>query len=113
LALERLGMRERAEHFSEELSGGEMQRVAIARALVMEPQAVLCDEPTGNLDSAASAELLAILRALPETGRRTVVMVTHDAGAAAHADRIVTIRDGRIDGEKLLRDRHALPVPHA
>ncbi|HLJ93828.1 MAG TPA: ABC transporter ATP-binding protein [Gemmataceae bacterium] len=111
-ALERLGLNARAEHFSEELSGGEMQRVAIARALVMEPQAVLCDEPTGNLDSAASAELLAILRALPEAGRRTVVMVTHDPAAAAHADRIVIIRDGLVDGEKLLRGQHALSVPH-
>jgi putative ABC transport system ATP-binding protein len=113
LALERMGMKERAEHFSEELSGGEMQRVAVARALVTEPEAVLCDEPTGNLDSAASAELLALLRALPEAGRRSVVLVTHDHGAAAHADRIVSIRDGLVDGEKPLRGRHVLPVPHA
>jgi putative ABC transport system ATP-binding protein len=112
-ALERMGMSARADHFSEELSGGEMQRVAIARALVTQPEAVLCDEPTGNLDSAAAAELLAILRSLPEAGRRSVVMVTHDQAAAAHADRIVIIRDGLMDGEKQLRDRHALPVPHA
>jgi putative ABC transport system ATP-binding protein len=112
-ALERMGLRERAEHFSEELSGGEMQRVAIARALVTEPEAVLCDEPTGNLDSAASADVLAILRSLPEPGRRTVIMVTHDAGAAAYADRLVHIRDGLVDGEKQLRGRHAVPVSHA
>jgi putative ABC transport system ATP-binding protein len=112
-ALERMGLQERAEHFSEELSGGEMQRVAIARALVTEPEAVLCDEPTGNLDSAASAEVLAILRSLPQPGRRTVVMVTHDPGAAAHADRLVHIRDGLVDGEKHLRGRHAVSVPHA
>jgi putative ABC transport system ATP-binding protein len=110
--LERMGLAERAEHFSEQLSGGEMQRVAIARALVTEPEAVLCDEPTGNLDSAASAEVLAILRALPEPGRRTVVMVTHDSAAAAHADRIISIRDGVVDGEKQLRGRHAIPVSH-
>src|SRR6266851_2237675 len=113
LALDKMGLTERADHFSEELSGGEMQRVAIARALVTEPEAVLCDEPTGNLDSAASEDVLAILRALPEPGRRSVVMVTHDSGAAAHADRIVYIRDGLVDGEKQLRGRHALPVPHA
>jgi putative ABC transport system ATP-binding protein len=112
-ALERLGLLDRAEHFSEELSGGEMQRVAIARALVTEPEAVLCDEPTGNLDSSASAEVLGILRALRERGRRAVVMVTHDAAVAAHADRLVHIRDGLIEGEKTLRGRHAVSVSNA
>jgi putative ABC transport system ATP-binding protein len=111
--LERLGLLDRAEHFSEELSGGEMQRVAIARALVTEPEAVLCDEPTGNLDSAASAEVLAILRALPEPGRRTVVIVTHDSHAAAHADRLIKIQDGLLASEKLLRGLHAVSVPNA
>jgi putative ABC transport system ATP-binding protein len=111
--LERLGLLDRAEHFSEELSGGEMQRVAIARALVTEPEAVLCDEPTGNLDSAASAEVLAILRALPEPGRRTVVIVTHDAHAAAHADRLIKIQDGLLASEKPLRGHHAVSVPNA
>jgi putative ABC transport system ATP-binding protein len=112
-ALERMGLLERAAHFPEELSGGEMQRVAIARALVAEPEAVLCDEPTGNLDSAASAEVLAILRALPERGRRAVVMVTHDAAVAAHADRLVQIRDGVVEAERSLRGRHAVPVSNA
>jgi putative ABC transport system ATP-binding protein len=111
-ALERFGLLDRADHFSEELSGGEMQRVAIARALVTEPEAILCDEPTGNLDSATSAEVLAILRALPEPGRRAVVMVTHDAHAAAQASRLVHIRDGLVEGEKQLRGRHAVVVPN-
>ena len=99
LSLERVGMGHRAEHFPEEMSGGEMQRVAIARALVCEPEAILCDEPTGNLDSANSAEILKLLRSLPETGRRAVVMVTHDKSAAAYGDRLVTIRDGLIASE--------------
>jgi len=77
-----------------------MQRVAIARALVTEPEAVLCDEPTGNLDSANAKEILAVLRSLPEIGRRAVVMVTHDPTAASIADRIVHIRDGLIDTEE-------------
>jgi putative ABC transport system ATP-binding protein len=97
-ALDRVGLAGRATHFAEELSGGEMQRVAVARALVTEPEAVLCDEPTGNLDSANSREVLALLRSLPENGRRAVVMVTHDPAAAAIGDRTVHIRDGLIDG---------------
>ena len=95
-ALDRVGLGHRAEHFPEEMSGGEMQRVAIARALVCEPEAILCDEPTGNLDSANSSEILKLLRSLPESGRRAVVMVTHDESAAAYGDRLVTIRDGLI-----------------
>jgi putative ABC transport system ATP-binding protein len=95
--LERVGLRDRADHFPEELSGGEMQRVAVARALVSDPEAVLCDEPTGNLDSASAKEILALLRSLPESGRRTVVMVTHDPAAAAYGDRVVHIRDGLIE----------------
>src|SRR6516162_4565109 len=99
LSLDRVGMAHRAEHFPEEMSGGEMQRVAIARALVSEPDAILCDEPTGNLDSANSTEILKLLRSLPESGRRSVVMVTHDKNAAAYGDRLVTIRDGLISSE--------------
>jgi putative ABC transport system ATP-binding protein len=95
-ALERVGLMERAEHFPDEMSGGEMQRVAVARALVAQPDAILCDEPTGNLDSANSAEILKLLRSLPEPGKRSVVMVTHDRGAANYGDRLVTIRDGLI-----------------
>jgi putative ABC transport system ATP-binding protein len=98
--LERVGLSNRASHFPEELSGGEMQRVAIARALVIEPEAVLCDEPTGNLDSTTSREILDLLRSLPEPGKRAVVMVTHDGAAAVYGDRIVHIRDGLIDNEE-------------
>jgi putative ABC transport system ATP-binding protein len=105
--LERVGLRERADHFPDEMSGGEMQRVAIARALVIEPEAVLCDEPTGNLDSANSAAILDLLRSLPQAGRRSVVMVTHDAAAASYGDRIVHIKDGRIDAEENVRGRVA------
>jgi putative ABC transport system ATP-binding protein len=99
-ALDGVGLSDRASHFPEELSGGEMQRVAIARALVSEPEAVLCDEPTGNLDSANSAEILTLLRELPRAGRRAVVMVTHDADAAAYADRLIHIRDGLVEAEE-------------
>jgi putative ABC transport system ATP-binding protein len=97
--LERVGLCGRATHCPDELSGGEMQRVAIARALVIHPEAVLCDEPTGNLDSATSKEILELLRSLPEPGKRSVVMVTHDAHAAGYGDRIVHIRDGLVDAD--------------
>jgi putative ABC transport system ATP-binding protein len=100
--LERVGLGNRAGHYPEELSGGEMQRVAIARALVIEPQAVLCDEPTGNLDSVTSKEILNLLRSLPEPGKRAVVMVTHDGQAAVYGDRIVHIRDGLIDAQEIV-----------
>ena len=101
-SLDRIGMSRRAGHYPEEMSGGEMQRVAIARALVGDPEAILCDEPTGNLDSANSQEILKLLRCLPESGRRSVVMVTHDPHAAAVADRIVRIRDGVIESTEEL-----------
>jgi putative ABC transport system ATP-binding protein len=98
-SLDRVRLHDRADHYPDELSGGEMQRVAIARALVTEPDAVLCDEPTGNLDSATSKEILALLRSLPEPGRRSVVMVTHDSQAAAYGDRLVRIRDGLVESD--------------
>ena len=97
--LERVGLGERATHLPSELSGGEQQRVSIARALLPEPELVLADEPTGNLDSRSSAEILALLRELTETEDQTLVMVTHDPGAAAIADRVVFLRDGRVAGE--------------
>jgi putative ABC transport system ATP-binding protein len=97
-----MNLDKRANHFPDELSGGEMQRVAIARALITEPDIVICDEPTGNLDSATSAEILALLRSLPEAGKRSVVMVTHDPVAANHADRLIHFRDGRIHSEEIL-----------
>lgn len=112
--LERVGLSHRAEHFPDELSGGEMQRVAVARALVIQPDAVLCDEPTGNLDSATSIEILKLLREIPANGRRAVVMVTHEAEAACFGDRIIHIRDGRIEAEDAVTERsqHVISVPH-
>jgi putative ABC transport system ATP-binding protein len=112
-ALDRVSLGDRAEHFPEEMSGGEMQRVAVARALITEPEAILCDEPTGNLDSANSREILSLLRSLPEVGKRAVVMVTHDPAAAAYGDRIVHIRDGRIDSEESPRLAAALGAARA
>ena len=95
----RLGLRDRLRHRPHELSGGQQQRVAIARALLPRPDVVFADEPTGNLDSHAGAEVLDLLRSsVRETGQ-TVVMVTHDPSAAAYADRVVLLADGRLAGE--------------
>src|SRR5581483_6298015 len=94
MGLECVGLDARIEHFPEELSGGEMQRVAIARALISEPDAILCDEPTGNLDSASSEEILTLLYDLANDRSRAVVMVTHDPQAAQRGSRLVRIRDG-------------------
>ena len=105
-SLKKVNMIHRADHFPDEMSGGEMQRVAIARALVMKPEAILCDEPTGNLDSATSKEILTLLRSLPEQGERAVVMVTHDRKAAEYSDRIVHIQDGLIAREENLKLSH-------
>jgi putative ABC transport system ATP-binding protein len=104
-SLDRVGLGHRAEHFPEEMSGGEMQRVAVARALVTEPDAVLCDEPTGNLDSTNSREILSLLASLPEPGRRAVIMVTHDASAAQFGTRIVKIRDGVLESDLPVMNR--------
>jgi putative ABC transport system ATP-binding protein len=101
--LERVGLVDRADHFPDEMSGGEQQRVAVARALVVEPEAILCDEPTGNLDSANATEILRLLRGLPESGKRSVVMVTHDPDAAAYGDRLVRIRDGQVESDEPVR----------
>jgi putative ABC transport system ATP-binding protein len=94
-----VGLADRAGHVPSELSGGEQQRVAIARALLRRPRVLLADEPTGNLDSAAGAIVLDLLRRLVDEDGQTVVMVTHDASDAARADRIVFLRDGRITTE--------------
>jgi putative ABC transport system ATP-binding protein len=91
-----VGLEERRTHRPSELSGGQQQRVAVARALVSKPAVVFADEPTGNLDSKASADVLQLLRRAVDEFGQTVVMVTHDPVAAAHADRLVTLRDGRI-----------------
>jgi len=109
-ALKGTGLDYRASHLPAEMSGGEAQRVAIARALVAGPELILCDEPTGNLDSAAGRDILDLLRHLPEAGRRAVVLITHDSQAAAYGDRIVRLRDGRIEAEVNARRFHAVAV---
>lgn len=92
--LERLGLSHRLAHRPNELSGGEQQRVAIARALQNEPELLLADEPTGNLDSVTGKGILEIFRSIHEEGKMTIVMVTHDRSIAALADRILELRDG-------------------
>jgi putative ABC transport system ATP-binding protein len=91
-----VGLEDRRTHRPSELSGGQQQRVAVARALVSKPAVVFADEPTGNLDSKASADVLRLLRHAVDDFGQTVIMVTHDPEAAAHADRLLTLRDGRI-----------------
>ena len=91
-----VGLEDRRTHRPSELSGGQQQRVAVARALVSKPTVVFADEPTGNLDSKASADVLRLLRQAVDEFGQTVIMVTHDPGAAAHADRLVTLSDGAI-----------------
>ena len=95
----RLGLAERLEHRPAELSGGQQQRVACARALVSRPEIIFGDEPTGNLDSNSSAEVLDILRPAVDKDDQTVVIVTHDAKAASYADRVVFLADGKLVNE--------------
>lgn len=99
-ALERVGLRERAAHFSSELSGGEQQRVALARALINDPPLILADEPTGNLDQAAGREVMNILSELNREGR-TVVLITHDDAIAGYARRELLLADGRLTCDRL------------
>ncbi len=102
--LERVGVDELARRTPEELSGGERQRVALARELAGEPRLVLADEPTGKLDSQRSGEIIELLHELSREGGRGVLLVTHDADAAAAADRVLHLRDGRLeDGRRQLR----------
>lgn len=100
--LSRVGIVNRKDHYPAELAGGEQQRVALARSLVADPVLLLADEPTGNLDSRNSEQIIALLRRLVDEQGQTVVMVTHDAGHAAMADRLVTLRDGEIEDEQTL-----------
>lgn len=97
-ALERVGLADRADHFASELSGGEQQRVAIARALVNDPDLLLADEPTGNLDSVSGKEILDIFEELHQQGK-TIVLITHEESIAARAQRILRIVDGRIESD--------------
>jgi putative ABC transport system ATP-binding protein len=97
--IDAVGLRDRLDHRPSQLSGGQQQRVACARALVTKPDVVFADEPTGALDSASSADLLSFLRRSVDELGQTVVMVTHDPAAAAYADRVLFLADGRIVGE--------------
>ncbi len=94
-ALDRVGLAKRMQHYPKEMSGGQQQRVAIARALASRPPIILADEPTGNLDSRTSADVMALLRELHAEGS-TVILITHDDGIAASAERVVRIIDGKI-----------------
>jgi putative ABC transport system ATP-binding protein len=99
-ALAAVGLTDRRNHLAEELSGGQQQRVAIARAIVNEPSVLLADEPTGNLDSASSREIMELFRQLNARGT-TVVLITHDHDVAASAERIIQIRDGAIESDEV------------
>ncbi|MCA9939358.1 MAG: ABC transporter ATP-binding protein [Anaerolineales bacterium] len=100
--LKRMGLGDRLAHRPDQLSGGEQQRVAIARALVAEPMLILADEPTGNLDSRSADEIAVLLRQISEEWQRTVLMVTHDPRIAAHANRIIFLKDGTMVDETRL-----------
>jgi putative ABC transport system ATP-binding protein len=99
-ALARVGLSDRVQHRPNELSGGQRQRVAIARALVNQPSILLADEPTGNLDSVTSQEIMEVFAALHAAGQ-TVIMVTHEPDIAAHAERVVVLRDGRVESDRV------------
>ncbi|MFN8113525.1 MAG: ABC transporter ATP-binding protein [Solirubrobacterales bacterium] len=97
--LDRVGLADRVGHLPAELSGGEQQRVAIARALINEPEVLLADEPTGNLDSATGGQILTLLRDLWRESGMTIVLVTHDPSIAADSPRVIRLADGRVAGE--------------
>ena len=99
LLLKLTGLSDRRRHKPEQLSGGEQQRVALARALITEPAILLADEPTGNLDSKTGTAIMDLLRKSCDELKQSIVVVTHDPRAAAYADRVVFLRDGRLDGE--------------
>jgi putative ABC transport system ATP-binding protein len=109
-ALDAVGLSDRAEHRPSQLSGGEQQRVAIARALISRPAVVFADEPTGALDSATSRQVLALLRELVDRHEQTVVMVTHDPVAAAYADRVLMLADGRLVDEVAGADAESIAL---
>lgn len=103
--LTRFGLSDRLDHRPDQLSGGQQQRVAVARALVANPALILADEPTGNLDTRATEEIAELLRQVANDWKRAVVVVTHDPRIAAHADRIIFLKDGAIVDETVLEPR--------
>ena len=113
-ALERVGLKGREDHTPAQLSGGQQQRVAIARALVTDPAILLADEPTGNLDSRTSAEIMGIFQDLNDNGK-TVVLITHEPDIAQHAKRIIHVRDGLIQNDEVIQqhrvERRGIEAP--
>ena len=110
-ALEMVGLQHRMTHKPSEMSGGQQQRVAIARAIAAKPPVILADEPTGNLDSASSKEILGILKKL-QGGGRTVILITHDDGIAAQAKRVVRIMDGKIESDIINPEYNGMEENH-
>jgi putative ABC transport system ATP-binding protein len=110
--LDRVGLRERMDHFPTQLSGGEQQRVAIARAFSNNPKILFADEPTGNLDGATGAKIVELLESLNKSSGSTVVLVTHDLNLAERADRIIRLRDGEVVEDRMT-NRSAVPAPPA
>jgi len=109
-ALERVGLGSRVSHRPSQMSGGQQQRVAIARAIAAQPPIILADEPTGNLDSAAGTDVLAILKNLWQRGR-TIILITHDDKIAAEAERVIKMQDGKIAFERILQERENTATP--
>jgi len=109
-ALERVGLAERLDHHPSQLSGGQQQRVAIARALVTNPKLILADEPTGNLDSRTSTEIMALFQELGDSGI-TVVLVTHESDIATYARRVIVLKDGLVQDDRRQEPVRAAPRP--